>query len=916
MTVFKPEALFEALASGHTVVTGNSRLARVLSGRYGRWRMAAGDRQWPSPAIRSWAAWVDRLWERATLGAVAGHGAVPGREQVLSLWESVLREDSANRHLLRAESLAPLAAETRRLVVEWAVDTGHPAWFEGEANENHAAFRRWNRAFEALCVRKGWVPPEDRLPILTRAAREGLLQSPGPVLTIGFDELSPVQAAFLEALAAGGSPVETLEPQSRAGRAVQWKAADARSELDRMARWVRHRHETSPDAAIGVVVPGLAARRQEVERQLHAILTPGEGSGPAPWNISMGAPLASEPVIAAAFDLLRLAAKHIDVQDAGRVLNAPWFSGSHSERPNRALLEKLLREEYPRRFDLDELRFRAGEERRRDHRGNELPKEEWAPQPWQSPEMKKIAADLQRFFRESRPRLPSAWAEAFDALLAAAGWPRGDGSEETGEHDRNWQAYRHWQEALRTFSSLDATGGPIALGEALARLHRACRETVFQPRTPPATIQVLGPYEAIGLSFDHLWVLGLHNDNWPPAPQRNPFIPVGLQLEAGLPQSGPQRELEVARRVTRRLLDSSADCVFSYPGLVDGEETLPSPLLTAAGIEHAGDVPGWEEHGWPRAIFESRRLETIPLSGPGPLCRETARGGTDILKNQAACPFRAFAVNRLGAEGMETPADGITPRLHGSLLHKVLEGFWGEVRKQETLLEMDDSALRASVVRHVEQALQERRDMKFRPAFRQVEAERLSRLSLEHLALEKQRAPFEAVGFEQVIEHRIGGQLIRLVIDRIDRLPDGETLIIDYKTGSVKPQKWFGERPEEPQLPLYAVSAGETPAAVVYAVIRSDGCQYLGLVSAPGLFPGLPQNGKRYEYLVEAGRDLPGTTAEWKEILHRLMAEFLAGEAAVAPLKGRKSCDATWCELQPLCRIDELEQLQDPGGAR
>ena len=86
----------------------------------------------------------------------------------------------------------------------------------------------------------------------------------------------------------------------------------------------------------------------------------------------------------------------------------------------------------------------------------------------------------------------------------------------------------------------------------------------------------------------------------------------------------------------------------------------------------------------------------------------------------------------------------------------------------------------------------------------------------------------------------------------------------------------YGERPEEPQLPLYAVSAGEPPAAVVYAVIRNDGCQYLGLVNAPGLFPGLPQEGKRYEYLAEAGRDLPGTTAEWKVTLHRLMAEFLA----------------------------------------
>ena len=300
---------------------------------------------------------------------------------------------------------------------------------------------------------------------------------------------------------------------------------------------------------------------------------------------------------------------------------------------------------------------------------------------------------------------------------------------------------------------------------------------------------------------------------------------------------------------------------------------------------------------------------------PEPLQRETARGGTSILKNQAACPFRAFAVNRLGAEGLEAPADGITPLLHGSLVHQVLEGFWRETRRHDELLSLDEDRLRERVAKHVETVLDERRDMKHRPAFRAVEAGRLQRLALDCLALEKERAPFEATGFEQPVEYEIEGQVIHLVIDRIDRLPNGEEVIIDYKTGKVKPEQWFGERPEEPQLPLYTVSADHTPAAVVYSVVRNDGCLYSGLVNAPDLFPGLPKPGKASEHLDAAGRNLAETAAQWKETLHRLMAEFLSGRAGIQPLDGRKTCDAAYCELQPLCRIGELEQLAATGAA-
>jgi len=912
MTVLKPEDLFERLRGGRVLVTGNSRLARVLTARYGEWRMARGDRQWASPPIRSWDAWISDWWDDAVLqSAVAAAGAVPGRQQLLALWEDVVQDDPAASALVSPASLAAELADTRSLVVEWRIETGHPAWFASSGNENCAAFRRWNRAFEEQCAARGWLPPEDRLPALVEALSAGKLAPPGGIDLAGFDEFSPLQAELLAAMEAAGTALQVVSLPPAEGRAVYWKASDPADECERMARWVRLHHERDPKARIGVVVPDLAARRAEVRRWLAAVLTPGcEDAGTAPWNLSLGVPLAGVPSIAAAFDLLALVAPRVDIQVAGRVLRSPWIRGGRGERASRALLEKYLREEYPRQFRPDELRYRAGEKTRRRH-GRDGAAEEANPR--YSPVMEDIARRLVRFEHEAVPRRPSAWAEAIDRLLGEVGWPHGDGGLDA-ERDRDWQAYQAWQDALRVLSSLDATTEEdLGYAEALQRLRRIGRETVFQPRTPAAPIQVLGLYEVVGLRFDNLWVLGLDDSNWPPPARPNPFIPAILQIAADLPHSGPQRELKVARTVTRRLLRSAPDVVFSYPGQVGGEDRLPSPLLRDCAPA-AEAPPGWAGESWRMLIHRAGGAVHEPVSPPLPLAGETAQGGTSILRNQAACPFRAFAVNRLGAEGLAEPADGITPSQHGSLVHRVLEEFWRETRSLDALLALDEAALLERLDRHVETVLADRRDLSSRPAFRRVEAGRIRQLALEYLELEKQRAPFEAEGFEAELEYEIEGQRIRLVIDRIDRLPNGARVIIDYKTGKVKPDTWFGDPPAEPQLPLYAVSAGQAPAAVVYAVLREDGCEFKGIVREPGLFPNLPRPGNAYAYLDEAGRDLPGTTARWREQLHGLMARFLEGQADIQPTDGRKTCKAVYCELQPLCRIGELESLRNESG--
>lgn len=910
------DELFNQISMGMVLVTGNSRLARVLSGEYGRWRMQKGDHQWMSPKIFSWEAWLDNLWENAGLqGGEAARLAVPGNQQLVSLWQQVLREDPRARTLLRPESLATRLRDTRRLAVDWHLDLRHPCWF-GDDNENHGAFQHWNRSFEALCLNKHWVAPEDRIAILCRESEFEVLADTDTLGMLGFDEFNPAQKALLSALSKAGHSVRSLDITSACADVQLWKSSDERQELQQMARWVRYWFEKEPASRIAVVVPDLQARRTDIQRHLTEVLLPGSAGphrGTQLWNISMGIALARVPMVESAFDILRLLENRVSVQDVGRVLRSPWILGGTAERNSRALLEKCLRDNYPRQLKLSEVRYRASEVSKHDRNRQELPPDQYEARAWNSPVLSGILKTLLQFEQSSRgTRAPSAWAEALTGLLSQLGWPRLGTKEEnefSGERSENWQAFQSWQEGLRELASLDATLSSLGRQAAIKQLLQICREKIFQPRTPPSTIQVLGLYEASGLRFDHLWVMGLHNDNWPPAAQPNPFIPGLLQQKARLPHSSPQRELEVARGVTQRLLASAKNCVFSYPGQVDGEDVLPSPLLAIDSIEPLEAPEGWQGQDWQMTVAAAEGPRVDPLRMPGPPRHATARGGSSILKHQALCPFRAFASNRLGTEGLPTPVDGISPMLHGSLVHRVLENFWMETLTHSALVALDGHELNDRIQRHVDHVIGTERSFTDRPEFRRVEGRRLARLAKAALDLEKARDPFEVIGFEQEVLLEIEGQTIRLYIDRIDRLAGGGESIIDYKTGRVDPKKWFGSRPDDPQLPLYAVSAANTPVAIAFAVIRDDECLYRGVATREGIFPGLPPARNAYNKdVLEAGQNMQMTIDSWRQILHRLMAEYLSGDATIDPKNGRTTCNGSYCELQPLCRITELEQ--------
>ena len=72
-------------------------------------------------------------------------------------------------------------------------------------------------------------------------------------------------------------------------------------------------------------------------------------------------------------------------------------------------------------------------------------------------------------------------------------------------------------------------------------------------------------------------------------------------------------------------------------------------------------------------------------------------------------------------------------------------------------------------------------------------------------------------------------------IDRIDRLADGARVLIDYKSG-LADADWRGERPDNPQLPLYALLRPKHLVAVAYGRINAAECASWSSPSGGGIF--------------------------------------------------------------------------------
>jgi probable DNA repair protein len=878
--------LIQQLARGATVVTPNRRLAGAIRAAFDEAQSLGGRTTWPAADVIPWNAWLERAYREAFFNTATTRALASAQQEAL-LWRRVVEESNDGHGLLQLSATTDAALEAWRIAYAWRL---LPALASIPLSEESAAFLRWAKVYERLCTEQRLLDHARVADTLRDLAGSGKCKFGSTISLFGFDQLDPQQRALLETLSASGISVQVSTVSEPRCTALVAREAGVESEIRLAARWARSRLAAQPACRVAVVVPELTRLRSQVLRVFDEELVPGLAlqpgvQAPRPWNVSLGIPLAQWPLIHAALLFLNLASDDLPAESVSVLLRSEFLGGARQEADARALLDVKLRRQGDPRWSLQGLEYQASEQ--------------------QEPGSCSTLAQALLRFRTQVEALPggarplSFWGPALQSLLAALGWP---GERELDSHE--YQAFVAWKQLLCELPQLDLVCTPVRLREAIETVGRLARERVFQPESPPVPIQILGPLESAQLEFDHIWVLGLTDEVWPRAPRANPLLPIELQRQRGIPRSSAQWELGFARRMQTGWEACAREVVLSWHESNDDRALCASPLLGGLADASSDTLRIAPMLDWRAAMYASAKLEEIADWRVSELPHGVSvAGGARVLHDQAACAFRAFAAHRLHARALEHPQEGLSARDRGVILHAALAHLWGELKSAQRLNEIEPDELRESVERAVAHALRRvhrRQSSMVQARFIELERERLCVLLGEWLDVERARAPFEVVAREDEHTAAIGGLELKLRLDRVDRLVAGDELLIDYKSGESKLASWFGERPDEPQLPLYAITRRDTPSALAFAHVARGDSRLLGLAARDDVAAGivLPPN------RLHPSGDWAELMDNWRAILERLAVAFRSGVAVVAPKKRNESCSL--CDYALVCRVSEL----------
>jgi probable DNA repair protein len=786
--------LSDALDDSTCLVTANRRLARELQYAWGQAQVESGRTAWRSPDIQTWQGWLGSVTATAER-----QDAFPTRinaHQSQWLWDRCLRKE-LGEGVTGLPSLVRLSRDTWQRLADARVSIREVA--RSAKNEDQRLFSSAAGRYLAVLENKRWVDDAGLAALALELIASRSVRLKTRYVFAGFDRVRPSFTALQIALEESGCKVVLQEPTRLPTEPAIHEFEYRDAELRAAGVWARRLLEEQEDARIAVVAQGLEQSAGRDLRLLREGFVPGWQYGPASLrdavNVSYGKRLAEYPAISVALVLLRWLVQDLPAADVSLLLLSPLLG--NGDLAGRSRMELRLRR---------------------------LPDRAWAPSmitaALRGKEEAQDGSDwLARIaeFSKRRRDLPqhassTEWVLFIDESLRVLGWP---GKGTTGSDA--YQLINRWRELLNEFARLDLVSSSMSARTAISQLELMAADTVFQPETRQAAVQLLGPIEASGGEFDAIWICGLTANNWPPAGNPSVLISRALQMEYGMPDATPEDTHAWSKKLLQGLLAAAPRVVGSYALLEDDVEQTASDFLGRVAITEAPSDPGWHALDLLTVAEPRVTADAIPQ-----LADEKLYGGASAVQWQLSEPFTAFAFSRLGIRDIDIQALGVPPSLRGNLVHDTLYRLYQDLPSVATLRSVSDDALTSQVRVAVNGAMQRHQRQADAVLMRllQLERERITRLVTHFFKLDRERADFEVAAVEGKMEFARGALRLQLRFDRVDRFADGSIAILDYKTGAAKKLLRRDGSVNEAQLFVYAAAA-EVPVSAL-ALVNID----------------------------------------------------------------------------------------------
>jgi ATP-dependent helicase/nuclease subunit B len=351
---------------------------------------------------------------------------------------------------------------------------------------------------------------------------------------------------------------------------------------------------------------------------------------------------------------------------------------------------------------------------------------------------------------------------------------------------------------------------------------------VRKPPQPDLRVRILGPLEARLTDSDRVVLGGLVEDTWPPGSNTDAWLSRPMRLALGLDL--PERRIGLSAHDFAQLL-GAREVILSHAAKISGTPTVTSRfiqrLAAVAGPRwQAAVARGRAYLDWVRELDRPERI--VPAPQPAPLPPRAARPkGLSVteIEHWLRDPYTIYAKHVLRLRPLDAvdTAPGAAER--GTIIHAAVGDFTTRYAKN---LPADPAR---ELIALGEPRFAELDDF---PEARAFWWPRFLRIAhwFAHWDAERRDA---IAAIEAEIRGEIsiplddGAFKLTGVADRIERMPDGRYVILDYKTGSARSEKQV-RTGLAPQLTLEAamlrrggfkeIAAGASVAEIVYVLLK------------------------------------------------------------------------------------------------
>jgi len=850
--LYRIDHLHFALAQGILILTPNRRIAEKIKQAWSELHL---NQPIAVPDVHAADDWLHLQWKKLLSTDSNPKKKLLSSIESILLWEQVI-DNIEHGLLMPTDAIADLVSRSDHVLCQWCI-----AYQTLPDDPDSQLLKNAIRVFEKRLDEKNATTIYRCHALLSKAFAEKKMAPPEEIILTGFDDIPPLLQRVLTSTAAH---IKSLAATTQNPETERITTATAEQEIVAAATWALQQLP----ASVGIIIPDLNNRRNEIERILQSVFEPQYvlpeiARYSAPFNISAGEPLTQQTVITTALQLLALNNTNASLQDFLTLLHSVFWGDYSNELENRITAELELREK-----QWDDLTLA-------DFRHSFIVHG--------STTQSSLVSRLNNFekvrIKNKNKRFPSEWIEIIQQQLSILGWP---GTRRLDSIE--FQQVSSFQEILDQLIALDDLLGKMDYLQILRILQTLCRKTLFHAQTKESPIQVLGLLEGSGLHFDALWLCGMSETSWPPSPAPNPLLPLTLQIEKQMPHCSTEREQHYAKQISERLIQSAPKIIISHPQKIDEPLQRPSHLFShikETTMDALIKCSVHEHHPYFTLLARNHSIELVQDSQGPVFTNAHTRGGQALLKMQAANPFDAFSRYRLDAKILPEVLPGLAPHVRGNLIHSCLQNFWNKIRSHTELIQLSYNDRGKIISDSVDAAIRKNDH----PAllienFRRIETVQLNKHLAFWMKLEEQRAPFHIVALEKSIKTILNGVELSLKIDRIDQLSDGRLLLIDYKTtsGNLSVNSWRNERLDEPQLPLYTLAI-QSPgtdklAGISFAQVNLENMRFISLGTSDDI-PGL---GKKNSLDESAWDEL---IQQWNRNLAKLMEEYQSGHAPV-----------------------------------